>query len=48
MNAMEGEVRAAHPSLGVDARVVVRSRQGILLAPRLVEVEWFDRQGAGS
>ncbi|MBE7523666.1 MAG: hypothetical protein HS109_14935 [Burkholderiales bacterium] len=48
MNAVEGEVRAANPSLGVEARVVVRSRQGILLAPRLVEVQWFDRQGAGS
>ena len=46
--AVEGEVRAANPSLGVDVRVVVRSRQGLLLRPRLVEVHWFDRPGGKS
>lgn len=48
MSAVEGEVRADNPSLGVTARVVVRARQGILLRPRLIEVNWFDRPGARS
>ena len=48
MNAVEGEVRADNPSLGVTARVVVRARQGILLRPRLIEVNWFERPSARS
>lgn len=45
-SAVEGEVMAANPALGVDVRVLVRSRQGLLLRPRLVELHWLDHPRA--
>lgn len=40
---IDGQVMASSASRGVDVRVVVRPRQGIVLKPRLVEIDWFDR-----
>jgi hypothetical protein len=46
--AVDSRVVASSARRGLDVRVLVRSREALLLRPRLVEIVWFDRSATAS